>query len=174
MKVEMGTYIKVFVGVMAVVTFTVAMAQAFVSEDEGLPISVEPKRLAVEVGMVGQFVCAGVGNYTSAILWLNADGTPVATIGENVVTDNNGTLNILNATLEDSADFTCVTTDRLYRLTVTLKVFVMPSYFQESIIIIAVNGALLFIFFFCMTTAKCKEHKQRKKAKQMVSTNTYP
>ena len=61
----------------------------------------------------------------------------------------NGELHIKTVTLNDTGKFICLTTDKAHNITAELKVYVMPSYFTEGMIIVGINCGLILLFIGC-------------------------
>lgn len=179
MKVQMATMLKVFIGGMGVITLFVAMSQAFVPQEvQSLYVKAEPRTLALEMGSRGEFACLGQLNYTNNMIqWLYSDGSKIPSKHDvlpsqsSTITLDNGSLVIRNASLEDTDDYICATQDLVHRVNVTLRVYIMPSYRTEGIVLLVTNLLLLSVFFVCMVISKVQEHRMLRQYRA-ISKNT--
>lgn len=70
-----------------------------------------------------------------------------------------------HATVSTEAASTATFTDQIetpesYNATVELKVYVMPTYFTEGMIILGINLGLLLVFLICLTQSLVSERKR--------------
>jgi len=77
-------------------------------------------------------------------------------------TSENGTLTFTNASLEDSGYYSCRDREKDLEYKVQVKVYVMPSYLTEAVIVIVINCVLVLIFIGCSlwTGYRDRRHKR--------------
>ena len=130
-------------------------------------ISVEPEETNLNTGKDTQFKCTALNN--TKVYWINANGSRIQDLNDTRISDGDGWLNVTDLRLEDAGTYTCLTTDNLHNATASLKVYEMPDYFLESMIVVAINVALAILFFSCLIyktiqgrreTAKYKKYKE--------------
>ncbi|XP_074657760.1 uncharacterized protein LOC141910822 [Tubulanus polymorphus] len=148
---------------------------------EKLCTSIAPKNLATEIGETAEFKCAAPPTTNSTTLaWYFENGTRISDANESArfVDDSNGTLRIVNASLSDTAAYTCsvvaTTAVSVGNSTSYLRVFAMPDYRREGLIIVGVNGVLLVVFIACSIQSVCRrrldDRRQRRKNQQYEKT----
>jgi len=129
--------------------------------DIAVKIELTPPQLRIQVGKDGEFNCK-TDNETAKIEWLNSNATKIDDLDNPRIKPENGTLKFINATLAESGDYICRGVNFNGNETATLKVYFMPSYFKEGMIIVAINGALFVLFIMCTIYAQVKECRVRK------------
>lgn len=174
----MATVSRVFVYLIIVVTGL----QCITSQSDETVLKVTPYGTAVEVGETVELKCT---HYPEDIL---ADATlewymphwniPISELVTNQSVINatnsdilrfsseNGTLTIVNTTKHDSGDYVCKTQDHLLEVTAQVKVYVMPSYFTEAMVVIGINAVLIVIFFACTAWTNVRDRRQNKLRKR--------
>ena len=122
-------------------------------------IELSQPQLRIQVGKDGEFKCSSTEE-GGIIEWVSANKTE---IDNDLITSVNGTLKFVNASLDISADYICRGVNFEGSETGTLKVYFMPSYFKEGMIIVAVNGGLFLLFLICTVYSQVKEIKDKKR-----------
>ena len=74
-----------------------------------------------------------------------------------------GQLTIRNISLEDSGVYTCTNKNGSLSQVARLKVFLMPTYFQEGLVVIVLNGSLIVIVLTCFVWTTYLTRKEYKK-----------
>ncbi|XP_013403659.1 uncharacterized protein LOC106168944 [Lingula anatina] len=85
-----------------------------------------------------------------------------------IQTFQDGRLIIRNTKLADSGDYVCKTADLANEALAVVKVFVMPDYILESIIIGTTLAVCMAIWLTCTLTHHVKQQKQFKKLKALT------
>lgn len=114
-----------------------------------LTLEITPShRKHLEVGKGIQFECQPSEEKRN-ITWLLPNGTRVQMSEERRIYQTSRILQIKEATINDSGVYTCLIEQTLHNTTVHLIVYVMPTFYFESMIIVGVNCFLIFLFFLC-------------------------
>lgn len=114
-----------------------------------LTLEITPSyRKHLEVGKGIQFECQPSEEKRN-ISWLLPNGTRVQMGEERRIYQASRILQIKEATINDSGVYTCLIEQTLHNATVHLIVYVMPTFYFESMIIVGVNCFLIFLFFLC-------------------------
>ena len=159
------------------VLLTLVVALICHTSSEKFPkLKVTPPRQASEVGNDVIFQCIYYPKDTGNINdldWFLPEGISVANI---VLNQSNmsyniyekfsvehGKLTIRNISEEDSGVYTCRNKDGSLSHDARLKVFLMPSYFQEGMVVITINGSLIVILFSCFVWTTYLSRKEFKK-----------
>ena len=135
-------------------------------EVEALLIS--PPEVAVQPGETAEFVCTQQhAEKLQPLKWLRENGSQEMELDSPRAQDVNGTLTILNTTFQDGGKYICATFDNSLNATATLKVYIMPDYFIEGMIIVGINIALVIVFVGCSvyTFIRNKRAKRKKNRK---------
>ena len=126
-------------------------------------LTLDPRpELAVQPKESVLFACSGYET-NQTIQWLFPDGSIVPTNTTQRIYRQNDTLNIINAVYNDSGVYICRTTDLKTNVTAELKVYDMPSYFIEGMVIVGINAALIILFVSCGIYSFVSSRKQQKK-----------
>ena len=145
------------------------------SGGDGGGLAIEYEDYKVETGSEAQFVCRS-SHYDDSDLWWwwNANGTSIDSLNSTRVTDVDGTLTLRDVTLQDGGEYTCVTRDGAYNESVTLQVYVMPTYFKAGMLVLAIDGALVVLFCSCLvvTTVRQKRESRRYRELQQSHANS--
>lgn len=129
-------------------------------------LTIKPVVLAKQVGESAEFVCSNNSAINSDIVWMYINETlfPQVRANVNIVTEN--TLHIKSAVETDQGEYICTTKIREFNATAELKVYTMPTYFTEGMIVIGINAALLVIFFMCFAYHTVKNRRNNSKIKR--------
>lgn len=154
---------------LAILLVAIATIPAQGQEEESNPLTVKAYS-SVEEGNAINIECTS-SNESLEIQWyFNEAG------GEGLVFTNNstqriyvedGTLIITNAMLNDSGIYVCHTSNLEYNTTAELKVYIMPSYFEEGMIIMGINAGLVLIFLICFLYTFIRSKQERKQIKKL-------
>ncbi|KAH3810781.1 uncharacterized protein LOC127833376 [Dreissena polymorpha] len=74
----------------------------------------------------------------------------------------NGTLTITNASLSDSGTYVCRNVDRTLEVEAEVKVYVMPSYVTEIMVVLAINAVLVLVFLGCYFWSIINDRRYKK------------
>jgi len=74
---------------------------------------------------------------------------------------SNNSLTIKNVTFDDAMSFVCKSTDGKLTKETILKVYVMPSYFTEGMIVVGINIGLIGIFIMCSIWSLVRSRRER-------------
>lgn len=80
-----------------------------------------------------------------------------------------GHLKILNLTLNDTGKYTCLSFDGAFNATQDIKVYIMPDYFVETVVLLAINAALLIIFILCSVYTLVKNRRDNEKQSKRMN-----
>ncbi|XP_045200109.2 uncharacterized protein LOC123554200 isoform X2 [Mercenaria mercenaria] len=162
-------------------------------EDSETVLKVVPPNTAVQPGEKITLKCQHYPkdlNEDLKLEWFMPDGTiPISqlTANQSVINStnsnilryksDNGTLTIDNVTLDDSGTYKCKKDD--YETEVIVKVYNMPSYTTEIIVVLVINAVLVAIFILCAIWNFVRDQKERKQAtrkrklghKEMITTS---
>lgn len=160
---------------MVVLIFLAILISQTISE-KSPKLKVIPSRHVSEVGNDAIFQCnfypMNIGNAKS-LSWLLPDGISVKNSTYNqsnmshIVNEKfhveNGQLIIRNISQEDSGVYTCIDKKGSLSEVARLKVFLMPTYFQEGMVVIVLNGSLIVILLTCFVWTTYLTRKEYKK-----------
>ena len=160
--------------VMASTVILISASTTASTTDEGhndarnsVNIMIEFEHYKIAVGENAEFRCSSNSYESDELLWINENGTAIDTLNNTRYTDVNGVLTISDVILSDASEYTCATADGLYNETVELQVYVMPDYFFEGMVLLAVNGLLIVIFCVCLISTTVKQHHDSKKYREI-------
>lgn len=165
----------------AVILFLVSSGFVYGQEEETI-LKVVPHGIAVEPGETITMICKHYPEDLAAdanLDWFLPDGTgPISLLVTNqsvITTTNsnilrfsseNGTLTIVNSTENDSGKYLCKQSDSDLEVEAEIKVFVMPTYFTESMIVLSINAALVIIFLACSAWTFVRNRREAQKRKR--------
>lgn len=108
-----------------------------------------PHQKHIAVGKDIEFSCVP-SNGKVNITWFHPNGTQVLTVRESRIKQaSNGVLQIKQALMNDSGVYTCFSENLQQNATVRLVIYVIPTYYMESMIIVGINCFLVGLFFLC-------------------------
>lgn len=150
--------------------FTLIICLTFQSasgeEEEMDKLTIEPAVLAKKVGESAEFVCSNNSAINSDIVWMYTNETLIPQVRANISIVTENTLHIESAVETDGGEYICTTKMREFNATAELKVYTMPTYFTEGMIVIGINAALLVIFFMCFAYHTVKNRRHNAKLKR--------
>ena len=73
-----------------------------------------------------------------------------------------GKLTIRNASKADDGYYTCISYDGTLTFKARLKIYTMPSYFTEAMVVVSVNGTLIICLLGCFIWTTCSSWKEYK------------
>lgn len=132
-------------------------------------LKVSPSQLAARVGENAEFECTYSGDDAKTLLWLFPNETSVNQTAHARFSDSEGTLTISDVMNSDEGEYVCTTPSRDMNATGTLKIFVMPSYFTEAMVVMGINILLVLIFIGCGVHQYIQTKKEKKNFKKPVS-----
>ena len=162
------------VGALFITLLTVCQAKS----EKSSKLQVIPPHRASEIGNDVVFRCKYPTNTrnASSLDWILPGGISAKNISSyyqsNIslhisvnerVSMEEGKLVIRNISLEDSGVYTCINKDGSLSQNARLKVFLMPTYFEEGMVVIVLNGSLVVILLTCFvwtTYVTRKEYKR--------------
>lgn len=137
------------------------------------PTSAEEEKRAVKIpgqtsirkptGQRLQVPCTA--NPTNRTLkWLNPQNMEITTnTSFRVHVNEENVLSYNELELNDTGLYTCMTTDGAHNATLTLVVFVMPTYMIEGMVILIINACLLGVFALCLIQS-CIRNRRKKES----------
>ena len=141
-------------------------------------LHVDPHHLAVQVGETATLRCYHypedrkadleldwfMPNYDIPISKLKDNQTVVNETQSAILryTSENGTLTIKDAVNEDTGTYMCKNINKTLDIKSIFKVYEMPSYFMEAMVVVAINAVLVVIFITCYIWRTCRDLKERK------------
>ena len=147
-------------------------------------LAVNPTGIAVQEGKTVTLTCKHYPEDPAAdtnLDWYmpNSD-TPISTLVNNQSAINsthsdilrfsarNGTLQIKNATLNDSGIYKCRHLDMGLEVKAEVKVYIMPDYFTESIVVLSINAVLVVVFLSCSAYHFVQDRRARLKKHRLL------
>ena len=153
-------------------------SEQFISCTDQTILQVDPHNLAVQVGENATLQCFHypadptadqhldwfLPNYNIPIHKLRDNETVINETQSAILryTSKNGTLSITDAQPEDARTFICKNTNNSLQVESIFKVYIMPSYFTEAMIVIGINAVLLVLFIVCFIWRTYNDLKERK------------
>lgn len=138
-------------------------------------LKVTPPNQASEAGHDVTFKCEYYPEdkeKTKHLDWLLPDGVSVYNITKDPSISNDsfherfsfesGKLTIRNVSEADDGSYICRNSDGSMSHTSILRIYVMPSYFTEGMIVVGINGGLILLFFTCFLLTSYKLRKMRR------------
>jgi hypothetical protein len=141
-------------------------------------VEVKPFMVATLPGSDVQFICTVPDNETrSAYLeWTvsnsSKDSLPTVIPSSGRIQAQNGTLTISNSTLEDANTYTCRDIFSNETETGTLKVYIMPDYLTEGLVIAGICAGLILVLVVGSIISMVRQRQQRKQ--RLLETDTSP
>ena len=165
----MAVTVALYIGVMlaaAISPVVSAVDSVASSMDNQNDISIHADYLKVATGEDVDFLCTTLTK--QHVIWFHPNGSDINSLNSSRMEYNttSGELSVLDADLTDAGNYTCQTEDGLLEASVELEVYIMPDYFLEGMIILAINACLAIIFAGCTVFACVREHQLKKKAKK--------
>jgi hypothetical protein len=180
------------VTVVAFFVIVSTLASCAAAEDGAPAPTIKPRRLTVEVGSTDLAVSCQFEDSTDRppaghrYLWVDSQSNPLDNtssvfprIAYNATT---GELTLRDASENDTGEYTCYVLDYVnctysgdandlkscINSTFAYKVYVMPDYTNDGIIIGAINGALLLVFVACLIRSAVADRKRLRKYGQKL------
>ena len=140
-------------------------------------LKVTPPNQASEAGNDVVFECAYYPEdkmKTKLLDWLLPEGASVMNITRNQSKEHdigmyerfsieNGKLTIRNVSEADEGYYTCKNNDGSLSHKSRLRIYEMPNYFTEGMIVVGVNGGLILVFLSCFIWTSCVSWKEYKR-----------
>lgn len=153
-------------GVVFAVLFVISIASA---QEEEPTLKVSPSQIAARVGESAEFECTYSGDEVKTLLWLFPNETSVNQTAHSRFLDSEGKLTISDVMNSDEGEYVCTTPSRDMNATGTLKIFVMPSYFTEAMIVMGINIVLVLIFIGCGVNQYIQTKKEKRNFKKSIA-----
>lgn len=137
-------------------------------------ISLDQTQLMLEQGTTGDVTCSLRKGETGAVTWVDPLGQPVSVSNRSRIhyDRDTGRLMLTHANVSDSGYYICAfnltegcrDADAGRRCNVTLdcRVYAMPAYLIDGIVILVINGVLLAILVACFIHSKVYDQRLRK------------
>ena len=122
------------------------------------PANLIKARLKTRVEVVCTSPLQGISTY-----WMTSNGTAIDQLTSELISDNNGTLVIPVMDMDFDGIYNCSTSDNMYTTYVTIEGYVMPTYFKEGMIILAIAAGLVVIFILCLVHQTYRNRRNSKK-----------
>lgn len=156
--------------------FSLSLVIVYGDDEDGL--KVVPPNIAVQSGKTVQLTCQhypeGHAKDTK-VEWFMPDGkVPISqlVLNQSVINmtqsdilrykSEKGILTIENATINDSGTYKCRKVNSSMEAETIIKVYEMPEYTIEIIVVLVINAVLVVIFIGCSVWTFVKERKQIK------------
>lgn len=123
---------------------------------------IEVPVVAVQVGESASFSCSNTSEIKSDIIWLYQNETVIPSTRENATIVTVNKYKVESTDHEEIRYFTCSTIDREFNATAELKIYMMPSYFTQAMIVVGINAALVVVFLLCFVFHTVKNRKTLK------------
>lgn len=153
-------------GVVFVLLFVTSIASA---QEEEPTLKVSPPQIAARVGESAEFECTYSGDEVKTLLWLFPNETSVNQTAHPRFSNSEGKLTISDVMNSDEGEYVCTTLSRDMNATGTLKIFVMPSYFTEAMIVMGINIVLVLIFIGCGVNQYIQTKKEKRNFKKSIA-----
>ena len=131
-------------------------------EDDEDPIMVQPDYTKAPAGGDIAFKCfSPLPN--STMVWIHPNGTDINEMNDSRLSYNEmGGLYMVDLELWDSGDYMCIASNTLISFNTTgeLEVYIMPDYFKEGMIVVAINIVLIIVFCICMIHSTIRNRKR--------------
>ena len=151
-KIKHGRFFANIVMQLLLLSFAFTLIRC---EDGEHGLTVEPVQIAIEVNDSANVTCTLMEGTTlqpnETIIWRDENGVYIPQINNSKVAESEGTLILTNVDDTVKGEYTCTTTLSTYNSTTLVKVYIMPSYFTEGMVILGINAALILIFIACGT-----------------------
>ena len=127
-------------------------------------LKIDPKEAANQEGEEVEFVCTN-SNATNneTLIWYYHNGTTISNLNMSRFAENGGTLKIMDIQMVDAGDYMCSTESGTLNATAILKVYQMPSYLVEGLVLMGINIALVLIFIACAVWRFVQTRRDRRK-----------
>lgn len=96
------------------------------------------------------------------VVWVLPSGEQASNRTTNRISQVDSNLKIANISWNDTGTYMCHVINGHHNDTLVFKVFEMPSYYYEGIIILAINSALLVLFLVCLIVTTIRNRQKRK------------
>jgi hypothetical protein len=110
----------------------------------------------------------------SSIHWIHHNGSDINHLASERMhydaTNTTATLTITSVQMEDSGNYSCVTSLPVFQAVVEIEAYVMPDYFIAGMILLGINLGLCVLFVACLVRSMIK---QRKSMKERVDYNKF-
>lgn len=131
-------------------------------EEETDLLVIEIPVVAVKVGESASFSCSNTSAIKSSIIWLFENETQIPMEKPNATMVTTSEYQVDSTDRVETRYFTCSTEQREFNATAELKIYVMPSYFTEGMIVVGINAALVVIFLLCFAFHTVRNRKTSK------------
>ncbi|KAK3094936.1 hypothetical protein FSP39_008074 [Pinctada imbricata] len=156
--------------VYSLVLLSVLLGPVLCQEEEVETLKVDPPAAAQQVGEEVEFTCTNSNTTnTEPLVWLYHNGTEISTLNLTRFTESDGVLKIMDIQDSDAGVYNCTTVSRALHVEVELKIYMMPSYLTEGLILMAINIGLILIFMVC-ALYRCIQTRRDKKKRKGVRT----
>jgi len=137
-------------------------------------VSLDKTRLTVEEGWTGEVVCSRHGHGENGTLtWIDPSHHVVSVDNRSRIhyDDDSGRLTLRDANLTDSGRYICAFNldagcrdddDGRRRCNVTFhyRVYVMPDYLVDGIVVLVINGVLILVFIACVVQSTISKKRR--------------
>jgi hypothetical protein len=138
--------------------------------------------LTIETGKSSEIVCSAAKDTPRTLVWLDPAGQPVndSSVGNvsRIWYDaDTGVLSVSEVLVNDSGEYMCVLngtsgcdldTFSTCNATVPIKVYIMPDYVVDGIIVLVINVVLLIVFVACLITSAVVDRRRLQKYGQKL------
>ena len=139
-------------------------------------VSLDKTRLTIEQGTTDQVTCSQRHGEIGTVTWIDPLDRVVSVDNRSHIyyDQDSGRLTLTRVNVSDSGTYVCafnVTAGcrdvddggRPCNVTLDCRVYVMPDYFVDGVVILAINGVLLVIFVACLVHSTMSEKRRLRK-----------
>jgi len=143
-------------------------------------VTLDKTRLFIEQGTTGKVTCASRKGDDGTVAWIDPRNQLVSVDNRSRIyyDQDSGRLMLTEANLTDSGVYVCAYNltagcrdehdGRRCNATLDCRVYVMPDYFVDGIVVLAINGFLLFVLITCFISSNISDKRRQKKYGQTL------
>ena len=168
--------------ILSTVTLHITMATNINSETQNITISCPDRKegehcshIKYAAGYDLELTChLSAGQAASSIHWLYHNTTDINDLVSDRMyyksTNTTSTLTIMDIMVDDTGNYTCITSLPEFRSQIHIETYVMPDYFISGMILLGINLGLCVLFIVCLTSSIIRENREKKKYDRVVLT----
>jgi len=138
-------------------------------------VSLDKTRLTIEEGTTGEVTCSKRSGENGTVTWIDPRDQFVSDENRSRIHYNHdsGLLTLTEANLTDTGVYVCAYNltngcrdevgGRKCNATLDCRVYVMPDYFVDGVVVLAINGVLLVVLIACFIRSLVSERRRRRK-----------
>jgi len=136
-------------------------------------VSLDKKRLTIEEGSTGEVTCSPQNGQNGTVTWIDPLDQIVSVDNRSRIYYDSGRLTLSEANVTDSGEYVCAFNlaagcrdeddGRRCNATFHYVVYMMPDYFVDGMVVLAIDGFLIAVFVACFVQSVIsKKRRQRK------------